>query len=171
MTAAGFPHSDTPGSQLGWQLPGAYRGLPRPSSVPGAKASTVCPYKLGHRCSRPLCSSQAATSHPDGAAPPPGARAAVWGPPGAGTQGETATGRSLRTQQRATARTGTPRRPGPHAPPRKKKGTARGTGSARRPSAPQRGQRSTHEQPPPGQAPGPAAAGRIRGRLRSLERR
>jgi hypothetical protein len=43
MTGAGFPHSETPGSQLGCQLPGEYRRLQRPSSAPGAKASTVCP--------------------------------------------------------------------------------------------------------------------------------
>ncbi len=41
MTAAGFPHSDTLGSQLVCQLPEAYRRLPRPSSAPSAKASTV----------------------------------------------------------------------------------------------------------------------------------
>jgi hypothetical protein len=63
MTGARFPHSEIPGSTLGCQLPGAYRRLPRPSSAPGAKASTVCPKKLEHtrqeqRCSRPLCSSQ-----------------------------------------------------------------------------------------------------------------
>jgi hypothetical protein len=46
MTAAGFPHSETPGSQTGCRLPGEYRRLPRPSSAPGAKASTVCSYKL-----------------------------------------------------------------------------------------------------------------------------
>src|SRR4030095_15106104 len=46
MTRAGFPHSDTPGSTLGWQLPEAYRSLPRPSSASGAKASTTCPYQL-----------------------------------------------------------------------------------------------------------------------------
>ena len=40
---AGFPHSDIPGSQLGWQLPEAYRSLLRPSSAPDAKAFTVCP--------------------------------------------------------------------------------------------------------------------------------
>src|SRR4051794_35084695 len=28
------------------RLPGAYRSRPRPSSTPGAKASTVCPYYL-----------------------------------------------------------------------------------------------------------------------------
>jgi hypothetical protein len=62
MTGARFPHSETPGSTLGCQLPGAYRRLPRPSSAPDAKASTVCPKKLEHketqRCSRSLCSSQ-----------------------------------------------------------------------------------------------------------------
>ena len=59
MTPAGFPHSEILGSQLGYQLPEAYRRFLRPSSAPGAKASTVCPYKLEpQRCSRPLCSSQ-----------------------------------------------------------------------------------------------------------------
>ncbi len=46
MTRAGLPHSDTLGSQLGWQLPQAYRSLPRPSSAPGTKASTICPTQL-----------------------------------------------------------------------------------------------------------------------------
>ncbi len=46
MTPAGFPHSDTPGSQLGCQLPGAYRRLLRPSSALDAKASTMCPSQL-----------------------------------------------------------------------------------------------------------------------------
>src|SRR6476620_12127577 len=41
MTPAGFPHSEILGSMLGWQLPEAYRSLLRPSSAPGAKASTV----------------------------------------------------------------------------------------------------------------------------------
>jgi hypothetical protein len=39
---AGFPHSDTLGSQLDYQLPEAYRRFLRPSSAPDAKASTVC---------------------------------------------------------------------------------------------------------------------------------
>ena len=43
LTGAGFPHSDILGSTLGWQLPEAYRSLLRPSSAPGAQASTVCP--------------------------------------------------------------------------------------------------------------------------------
>ena len=48
MTAGGFPHSETPGSKPGWRLPGAYRCLQRPSSVPCAKASTMSPYRHGH---------------------------------------------------------------------------------------------------------------------------
>ena len=47
-TTAGLPHSETPGSQPGCRLPGAYRRLQRPSSAPGTKASTVCPKKLGN---------------------------------------------------------------------------------------------------------------------------
>ena len=46
MTPARFPHSDTPGSQLGCQLPRAYRRLQRPSSALDAKASTMCPLLL-----------------------------------------------------------------------------------------------------------------------------
>ena len=38
-----FPYSDIPGSQLVYQLPGAYRRLQRPSSALGAKASTDRP--------------------------------------------------------------------------------------------------------------------------------
>ena len=41
--STGFPHSDILESQLGCQLLEAYRRLLRPSSAPGAKASTVCP--------------------------------------------------------------------------------------------------------------------------------
>ena len=46
MTPARFPHSDTPGSQLGCQLPRAYRRLLRPSSALDAKASTMRPSQL-----------------------------------------------------------------------------------------------------------------------------
>ena len=49
MTTAGFPHSETLGSQPGCRLPEDYRRLQRPSSAPGTKASTVCPYKLDTR--------------------------------------------------------------------------------------------------------------------------
>src|SRR2546423_3164120 len=46
ITGAGFPHSGIPGSKAVQRLTGAYRSRPRPSSTPGAKASTVCPYYL-----------------------------------------------------------------------------------------------------------------------------
>src|ERR1044072_3482704 len=46
MTPARFPNSDTPGSQLGCQLPRAYRRLLRPSSALDAKASTIRPSYL-----------------------------------------------------------------------------------------------------------------------------
>ena len=48
MTSARLPHSETPGSQSGCRLPEEYRRLPRPSSAPDAKASTVRPQKLEH---------------------------------------------------------------------------------------------------------------------------
>src|SRR6266496_1551126 len=48
MTSARLPHSETPGSKSGCRLPEAYRRLPRPSSAPDAKASTVRPQKLEH---------------------------------------------------------------------------------------------------------------------------
>src|SRR5690348_423672 len=111
MTGAGFPHSDTLGSTLGWQLPEAYRSLPRPSSAPDAQASTVCPYQLDHtqqnppeptpgraylprpfetksqRCSRPLCSSQPPTREPPPTTPPapaPAGNETVWDRDGPG---------------------------------------------------------------------------------------
>ena len=43
IKTGGFPHSDTLGSKPGRRLPEAYRGPPRPSSVPCAKASTIRP--------------------------------------------------------------------------------------------------------------------------------
>jgi hypothetical protein len=50
----GFPHSDIPGSKLVCQLPEAFRRLPRPSSPPTAKASTVCASSLDHITPRTL---------------------------------------------------------------------------------------------------------------------
>ena len=44
----GFPHSEILGSKPVCRLPGAYRRLPRPSSPPIAKASTICAYSLDH---------------------------------------------------------------------------------------------------------------------------
>ena len=49
ITTRGFPHSEIPGSKVGQHLPRAYRSRPRPSSAPGAKASTVCPYSLDRK--------------------------------------------------------------------------------------------------------------------------
>ena len=45
-TSARLPHSETPGSQPGCRLPEEYRRLPRPSSDPDAKASTMRPQQL-----------------------------------------------------------------------------------------------------------------------------
>lgn len=44
---AGLPHSEIPGSKLGYQLPWAYRRFQRPSSPLDAKTSTVSPCTLG----------------------------------------------------------------------------------------------------------------------------
>src|SRR3954463_16051419 len=59
MTPARFPHSDTPGSTLGCQLPRAYRRLLRPSSALDAKASTMCPSQLVTHTTNPT-----PTNHP-----------------------------------------------------------------------------------------------------------
>jgi hypothetical protein len=47
-TTRRFPHSDIPGSMDGQLLTRAFRSRPRPSSAPGAKASTVCSCSLDH---------------------------------------------------------------------------------------------------------------------------
>ena len=52
ITTRGFPHSEIPGSKVGQHLTGAYRSRPRPSSPPGAKASTVCPCSLDQKRTR-----------------------------------------------------------------------------------------------------------------------
>ena len=44
MTSGGFPHSDICGSRPSRRLPAAFRSHSRPSSVLGAKASTVGSY-------------------------------------------------------------------------------------------------------------------------------
>jgi hypothetical protein len=49
ITTGEFPHSEIPGSKVGQHLPRAYRSRPRPSSAPGAKASTVCSYSLDQK--------------------------------------------------------------------------------------------------------------------------
>jgi hypothetical protein len=58
MTPARFPHSDTPGSTLGCQLPRAYRRLLRPSSALDAKASTMCPSQLVTHTTNPTPEKQ-----------------------------------------------------------------------------------------------------------------
>ena len=91
-----MPHSGIRGSKPVQQLTAAYRSRPRPSSTPGAKASTVCPsYLDGDRSVR-------------GRGPPrTGDSSVVWptcavfkvrgGHNGRGTLGR----RSLKTQQHA----------------------------------------------------------------------
>jgi hypothetical protein len=46
-----LPHSEIRGSKAVQRLTAAYRSRPRPSSAPGTKASTVCPYYLDGRTS------------------------------------------------------------------------------------------------------------------------
>jgi hypothetical protein len=50
ITSGGLPHSEIHGSMAVQRLTVAYRSLQRPSSAPGAKASTVCPYYLDGIC-------------------------------------------------------------------------------------------------------------------------
>ena len=64
MTPARFPHSDTPGSTLGCQLPRAYRRLLRPSSALDAKASTTCPSQLVTHTTNPHPPNTHPTHHP-----------------------------------------------------------------------------------------------------------
>ena len=49
----GFPHSEILRSQLGYQLPQAYRRFQRPSSPLDAKSSPVRPYQHDHTCPTP----------------------------------------------------------------------------------------------------------------------
>jgi hypothetical protein len=46
IAGVGFTHSEIRGSKPVQRLTAAYRSRPRPSSAPGAKASTVRPYYL-----------------------------------------------------------------------------------------------------------------------------
>jgi hypothetical protein len=58
-TGVGFTHSEIRGSMPVQRLTAAYRSRPRPSSAPGAKASTVCPYYLdGELRDRPKASTE-----------------------------------------------------------------------------------------------------------------
>ena len=87
MTGAGLPHSEILGSRFVCQLPEAYRRLPRPSSAPGAKASTLCPYKLQPQKTKMLASTvqfsnndQAHHQHPTPTHPNHAAEAGCTGP-------------------------------------------------------------------------------------------
>src|SRR3954465_6443111 len=72
MTPARFPHSDTPGSTLGCQLPRAYRRLLRPSSALDAKASTMCPSQLVTHTTNPTHHQRPAhPPHKKSTHPPP----------------------------------------------------------------------------------------------------
>ncbi len=64
MTSARLPHSETPGSQSGCRLPEEYRRLPRPSSAPDAKASTVRPQKLEHTRQNEETAKHKTNTHP-----------------------------------------------------------------------------------------------------------
>jgi len=94
ITGAGFPHSEIRGSKAVQRLTAAYRSRPRPSSSPGAKASTMCPYSLDGEL------------HPR-------SRARMWRIPFGlcavfklrrGRQAEISRPRSLKTEQRREAR-------------------------------------------------------------------
>jgi hypothetical protein len=54
ITTREFPHSEIRGSKVVQHLTAAYRSRPRPSSAPGAKASTACPSYLDDLSSTPL---------------------------------------------------------------------------------------------------------------------
>lgn len=51
---AGFPIRAPPGHRARTRLPEAFRSVPRPSSAPGAKASTACPYSLTRDAENPF---------------------------------------------------------------------------------------------------------------------
>jgi hypothetical protein len=111
MTSAGFPHSETPGSQLGCQLPGAYRRLRRPSSAPDAKASTVCPHKLDTTQKTEDARVHCAVLKQQ--AEPPAPRPARTGRQEAAPKKQAHRACPLRTQQRAPG----PARPGQASAP------------------------------------------------------
>src|SRR5213083_3075099 len=67
ITGVGFSHSEIRGSKAVQRLTAAYRSRPRPSSAPGAKASTVCPYYLdGELLPRPKARSALYAAAPEG---------------------------------------------------------------------------------------------------------
>ena len=99
ITTRRFPHSEIPGSKVGQHLPRAYRSRPRPSSAPGAKASTVCSYSLDRKehVLMSLWSFQ-------GAREPYGSKSTPGPPTEITAESATPTHRSLKTQQRTGSR-------------------------------------------------------------------
>src|SRR3954453_4201941 len=77
MTPARFPHSDTPGSTLGCQLPRAYRRLLRPSSALDAKASTTCPSQLVTHTTNPTPTTNKGSHQTTATNPQAGTRLAM----------------------------------------------------------------------------------------------
>src|SRR5512141_858278 len=101
MTPAGFPHSDTPGSTLGCQLPRAYRRLLRPSSALDAKASTMCPSQLVTHTTNPTPAPTPPRTPPP-PPPPPTPPPPPHPPPTPPTQqGRHGGHQNMRKQQRA----------------------------------------------------------------------
>src|SRR3954469_18989612 len=80
MTPARFPHSDTPGSTLGCQLPRAYRRLLRPSSALDAKASTTCPSQLVTHTTNPTPTTNKGSHQTTATNPQAGTRLAMHPP-------------------------------------------------------------------------------------------
>ena len=101
-----FPYSEIPGSMSGCRLPGAYRRLQRPSSAPGAKASTVCPYQLGNLQMMLASTIQISRYGRPRTCTSPHTRRRTPGP----EETTSASARSLRTQQRAHPAPQPPRR-------------------------------------------------------------
>ena len=64
---SGFPHSEILRSQLGYQLPQAYRRFQRPSSPLDAKSSAVCPSWSDHPCQTPTANPTQRAGPTDGA--------------------------------------------------------------------------------------------------------
>jgi hypothetical protein len=107
ITGVGFPHSEIRGSKAVQRLTAAYRSRPRPSSAPGAKASTVCPYYLDGEL-HPRRSA-------DGAIPIFGLLVQFSSSAEAARAKDFRPARSLKTEQRQPAARGHRHRPGRHS--------------------------------------------------------
>ena len=153
MTPAGFPHSDIPGSQLGCQLPRAYRRLLRPSSALDAKASTMCPSQLATTNTTPhpptITGRQRCTTHPYTRRPRKGPRTI--------TREAVIGGDTLQRCSRPLSRsqTTTPHRPSTRTQPSRRSDRATENTHPPRPRRPERdlmSQNPNSVPPPPSQA-------------------